>query len=231
MKTKRPNLLFVMTDQQKATSLDLYNGGPNAIETTSLRRIADLGTTFQAGYCPYPLCVPSRIAMLTGMYPSYSGYTGNAPFMEDRHETVFSAAKAHGYRTLLVGKDHAYAPASIGGGPGEHPAYMDRIFDRMYCGLHNDFQPPEIERDLPEVRPWLKANPLLHQIWGSDTAPWTADRSVTARLCDVAGEYLADWERDDRPGGTPFAMWLSFPDPHEFYQAPRDVVDMIDPAT
>lgn len=226
---RRPNLLFIMSDQQKATSLDLYNQGGNSIETTSLRRIADSGITFNAGYCPYPLCVPSRISMLNGMYPSSTGYIGNTPFMEDKYDTVFSVARSRGYRTMLVGKDHAYCRASIGGDPENHPEFMDRIFDRMYCALHNGFQPPEIERDLPEVRPWLNGNPLLHQIWGSDVAPWNSDRSVSARLCEVADEYLTDWSTQDRPDGMPFAMWLSFPDPHEFYQAPKDVFEMIDP--
>jgi arylsulfatase A-like enzyme len=230
-KSKRPNLLFIMTDQQKATSLDLYNSGPNAIETTSLRRLAEMGTTFQAGYCPYPLCVPSRITMLSGVYPSSSGFIGNGPYMGDRFDTIFSRAKDEGYHTMLVGKDHAYATASIGGDPGNHPEFMDAIFDRMYCALHNGYQPPEIERDLPEVRPWLNGNPALQQIWGSDVAPWNADRSVTARLCEVADEWLGDWETQGRPDGTPFAMWLSFPDPHEYYQAPKDVFESIDPAS
>lgn len=36
---------------------------------------------------------------------------------------------------------------------------------------------------------------------------------------------LDDWqsEQEDRP----FAMWLSFPDPHELYQAPKDIYEMI----
>ena len=228
---KRPNLLFVMTDQQKATSLDLYNTTANYVETTSLRRLAEAGVTFDAGYCPFPLCVPSRISMLTGRYPSHSGFIGNSPYMEDQYDSLWGRAKQQGYRTMLVGKDHAYYRASIGGAPGEHPSFMDTIFDRMYCALHNDFQPPEIERDLPHVRPWLRQNPTLHTIWGSDVAPWNGEESVTARLCDVSVEYLRDWVREDRDDDTPFAMWLSFPDPHELYQAPRDVFEMLDPAS
>jgi len=185
--------------------------------------------TFSSAYCTYPLCVPSRISTLTGMYPSYSGYVGNKPYMEDKHDSLFGRAKEAGHRTMLVGKDHAYGPASIGGEKGNHPEFMDGIFDRMYCALHNDFQPPEIERDLPHVRPWLAGNEELHRLWGSDIAPWTSEKSVTARLCDVAVEYLEDWHREDRPQGVPFAMWLSIPDPHELYQAPRDVVESIPP--
>ena len=55
MKTNRqPNLLFIMSDQQKATSLDLYNQGGNSIETTSLRKIADSGITCNARPMRWP---------------------------------------------------------------------------------------------------------------------------------------------------------------------------------
>ncbi|MBN1865489.1 MAG: sulfatase-like hydrolase/transferase [Victivallales bacterium] len=228
---RKPNLLFIMTDQQKATSLDLYNSQVNFIKTSALRELAREGTVFNASYCPYPLCVPSRISMLTGMHPSFSGYVANTPFIEDRHDTIFQAAKKRGYRTMLVGKDHAYCEASIGGDNGHHPKFMDNIFDKMYCALHNGYQPPEIERDLPHVRPWLNQTDVLHRIWGSEIAPWNSDQSVTARLCQVAEEYIQEWDRVDRKTDTPFCMWLSFPDPHEYYQAPKDVVECIDPAT
>jgi len=225
----RPNLLLIMTDQQKATSLDLYNTRANFIRTPGLTALAEEGTVFEAAYCPYPLCVPSRISMLTGMYPSHHGHIGNVPCMADRYDTIFGAAKQNGYRTMLVGKDHAYTEARTGGDPGEHPAYMDRIFDRLYFALHNTWQPPEIMRDRPHIQPWLMKTKTLHRLWGSEAAPWTSDQTITARLHEVATEYLRDWHTQDRPAGTPFAMWLSFPDPHEFYQAAHDVVDLIDP--
>jgi len=225
----RPNLLFIMTDQQKATSLDLYNNRVNFIQTTSLKDLSSEGVVFDLAYCPYPLCAPSRISMLTGVYPSSSGHIGNSPSMGDKYETIFSCAKKHGYTTMLLGKDHAYCNAAIGGDRGNHPAFMDRIFDQMYCALHNDFQPPEIERDLPHIRPWLQNSEQLHCLWGSEIAPWDSSKSITARLCDIAVERLDYWKKIKRNKDTPFAMWLSFPDPHELYQAPRDVVDMIKP--
>lgn len=227
----KPNLLFIMTDQQKATSLDLYNPSGSAAETRALRGLAEEGTVFENASCPYPLCVPSRISMLTGIYPSASGFVGNGPYIEDRYETVFGAAKQRGYRTMLVGKDHAYTKAAIGGDPGMHPAFMDTIFDSMYCAMHNTYQPPEIERDLPHVRPWLNETSVLHRIWGSEVAPWTSRQSISARLCDVAMENLDRWDAEDRPDDIPFALWLSFPDPHELYQAPADVYESIDPTS
>jgi len=225
----RPNLLFIQTDQQKARSLDLYSD-VNAIDTANIRRIADEGVVFDNGYCPLPLCVPSRISMLTGLYPSASGYVGNKPYpMGDRYPTLFSAARRDGYRTMLVGKDHAI------GLPGhakwEPTGAIAQTFDRIYSAWHGGKMNPEINRDLPHIEPFLQGTPELQTLWGSAVAPWSSDTSISARLSDVAVEYLSDWRRDDKPSGTPFAMWLSYPDPHEFYQAPRDVVDMIDPSS
>ena len=44
----RPNLLFIMTDQQKATSLDLYNDSVNFIQTTNLSDLASKGVVFRS---------------------------------------------------------------------------------------------------------------------------------------------------------------------------------------
>ena len=216
-----------MTDQQKATSLDFYSD-INSIQTTGLRRLAAAGTVFKTGYCPYPLCVPSRISMLSGRYPSNSGFVGNAPMLakgQGEYDTLFQLAKRQGARTLLVGKDHAF------GDMRNPPPIVDEVFDRRYATTHGARMTPQTNRDQPYVEEFLQSAPQLKQLWGSAIAPWNADQSVTARMCQVACDYLDDWNADDKPKDIPFAMWLSFPDPHEFYQAPRDVYESIDPAS
>ena len=220
----QPNLLFVMTDQQKATSLDLYSEA-NSVETVSLRQLADAGTRFDAAYCPYPLCVPSRIAMLSGQYPSHSGYLGNRPEMGNNPRSLFPHLHRHGYRTMMVGKDHAHGTPR-NGDPGD--AFRD-LFDWVYRGFHGARMSDETNRDQPHIEPFLKNTEELHQLWGSATAPWDADDSLSAELSRRACGFLDQWDRDDRPHDRPFAMWLSYPDPHEFYQAPRDAVEAIDP--
>lgn len=236
--SKRPNILFIMTDQQKATSLDLYSS-VNAIPTTSLKELANEGTTFETCYCPYPLCVPSRISMLTGRYPSNTGHVGNHPDMNgqiENYETVFSAAKNKGYRTFLVGKDHAYGvPNSQAEKTNrtrwDAPDAMSAIFDDIYHTFHGPFMTHETNRDQPHVEKWLQETDVLQTLWGSAVAPWDGEDSVTAKMCDVTVDYLKDWKEKSSDEDTPFAMWLSFPDPHEFYQAPKDVYDSIDPAS
>ncbi len=218
----RPNLLFVMTDQQKATSLDIYSR-INSVETVALRQLADSGTTFDAAYCPYPLCVPSRISMLSGRYPSSTGYIANVPEMGRSIPSLFPHLHEHGYRTMLVGKDHAYGIQNR----GDMTETIAGVFDRLYRGGHGANMTDETHRDQPRIEPFLQQTQELYMLWGSAVAPWNSDDSLTAQLSRVACDYLQDWKREDQPQDKAFAMWLSYPDPHEFYQAPRDVVDMI----
>lgn len=198
-----------MADQQKATSLDLYSER-YGIRTTSLSDLAAHGAVFGAAYCPTPLCVPSRIATLTGRYPAGSGYVGAGPLLGTRSDTIFAQAKRAGYHTLLVGKDHAVAhmhdPAAVYGG----------LFDRVYAAAHLR-QTEVTRREQPHIQPFIDGTAALRTLWGSAVAPWESEESVTARLCDVAVEYL-----EAAPKAVPFAMWLSFPDPHEPYQVGRD---------
>lgn len=228
---KRPNLLLIQTDQQKATSLDLYSN-VNAIKTENLRELANEGVTFDTAYCPYPLCVPSRISMLSGQYPSTHGYLGNTPWhVAGKVEDIFSLTKKNGYHTMLIGKDHALGLPGRGGQkekwiPKEP---MKTIFDRIYSAWHGAGMTPETNRDNPQLQPFLNSAPQLKQIWGSEVAPFNSDETISASLATTCVDWLTDWHNNDETKDKPFSVWLSFPDPHEFYQCPKDVYDMIDP--
>ena len=63
----RPNLLFLFSDQHAQRIAGCY-GDPVA-QTPNLDRLAREGVVFDNAYCPSPLCVPSRMSMLTGRYP------------------------------------------------------------------------------------------------------------------------------------------------------------------
>ena len=64
----QPNLVIVMTDQQRA---DLRRGCGYPLDTMPyLDRFAAGGMDFRCAYTPNPCCVPARISMFTGRYPS-----------------------------------------------------------------------------------------------------------------------------------------------------------------
>jgi len=88
-RNKKPNVLMIMTDQQKATTLDLYTDNPNTIEAKNLGKIAKEGTLFKQAYCAYPLCLPSRASIFSGKYPRSNGIMGNLPTLN--YDTTYSA--------------------------------------------------------------------------------------------------------------------------------------------
>lgn len=65
--TTRPNILFIMTDQQHAGALSCV--GNKDLKTPAMDSLAANGTMFEKSFCSFPLCLPSRAAMFSGRMP------------------------------------------------------------------------------------------------------------------------------------------------------------------
>ncbi|MGD8780217.1 MAG: sulfatase [Ignavibacteria bacterium] len=63
-KNSRPNILFVISDDQ--TWQYLTNSKGNYLHTPNFHRVADRGVLFKNTFCAAPQCSPSRAAILTG---------------------------------------------------------------------------------------------------------------------------------------------------------------------
>lgn len=72
---KRPNVLFILTDQQGAGMMSCA-GNPH-LKTPAMDRLAHGGARFELAYCANPVCAPSRATMLTGVMPSRMGAEHN----------------------------------------------------------------------------------------------------------------------------------------------------------
>ncbi len=66
--SKKPNLLFIMSDQHSKFHLGCY--GDRLVRTPHLDRLASEGMSFTNAYTAAPLCVPSRMSFMTGRRPS-----------------------------------------------------------------------------------------------------------------------------------------------------------------
>ncbi|MBC9797754.1 sulfatase-like hydrolase/transferase [Sinomicrobium sp. FJxs] len=103
----RPNILFIMTDQQTAAAMEV--AGNSYLKTPNMNWLADHGVRFSRAYCPQPLCTPSRVSMFTGRMPHKTGVTINAgPGQElpARWEMLGKIVQKAGYKTGYVGKWH-----------------------------------------------------------------------------------------------------------------------------
>ncbi len=76
-KVARPNILFIITDQQSADAMSCRMG-KQFLHTPTMDRLAQTGMLFTRAYSPNPLCMPSRNSMFTGRYPHETGVTQNA---------------------------------------------------------------------------------------------------------------------------------------------------------
>lgn len=97
IKTGRPNILIIFTDDQGYADLGCFGSKEN--QTPVLNKLAKEGTKFTSFYAQ-PVCGPSRSALLTGRYPVRSkGWS-----MPGSEVTFAEILKETGYQTACVGK-------------------------------------------------------------------------------------------------------------------------------
>jgi arylsulfatase A-like enzyme len=104
IKGKQPNILILMTDQQRFDSLSCY--GCTAINTPNLDRLAKEGMLFENCYSPCPICTPTRASMLTGKAVPGHGVYKLHDILPDAQILVPKRLQSIGYQTSLVGKLH-----------------------------------------------------------------------------------------------------------------------------
>jgi arylsulfatase A-like enzyme len=109
-KTPRPNILFVMTDDQQFTQMSC--AGHPILQTPNMDRLASGGVRFENAFCTNSLCAPSRATVITGCYSHVHGIRGNSE-RADAIETLDQSLptfpkllQQEGYRTGLMGKWH-----------------------------------------------------------------------------------------------------------------------------
>ena len=104
----RPNLLFLMTDQQRFDAMSC--AGNSALPTPNLDRLAREGARFVNEMCPFPVCVPSRTGMLTGKSAANTGVHGNEAAKDpvnDPGPSFDNILHGRGYKSQYYGKWHA----------------------------------------------------------------------------------------------------------------------------
>ena len=109
----RPNLLYIHTDQHNPFVTGCY--GDPLVQTPNLDRLAARGVVFESCYCPSPICVPSRMAMLTGQHPYQNAVWTNNHGLDSSIPTLAHAMGAASYRPLLVGRMHSVGPDQLHG--------------------------------------------------------------------------------------------------------------------
>lgn len=102
--SRKPNFLFLITDQQRADWLGC--AGHPVLRTPHIDALASGGTRFEEFHVASPVCMPNRASLMTGRYPSIHGLRSNGCILSSRANTFVEVLRASGYATASIGKSH-----------------------------------------------------------------------------------------------------------------------------
>jgi len=249
--TKRPNILLITSDQQRADCFGFEN---RHVRTPHLDRLAQGGARFSACITPNLVCQPSRASILTGLLPLSHGVWDNGVDLDPQvGEQGFAGTLARiGYDTAFFGKAHFATKATFA--PTGTPECM-RSFARYgekWRGPYMGFRHVElivlghVNNPLPLERPpvghyerWLLSRDDAEEVLALCTAADGTDTEGAAQTWHSAlpvawhsSTWLGDravsfLERHDP--SRPFCAWVSFPDPHQPFDCPVPWSKLHDP--
>jgi choline-sulfatase len=209
---RKPNFLFLIADDHAGYA---WGGdGDRTASTPDLDRLAREGVCFRRHFCNSPVCTPSRQSLFTGQMPHSAGVTRLMTPLDRSKPTLARQFKKAGYTTAVFGKMHFQTK----GEPGLHG------FDHCHTEdvLTSEWEQQVKPRPLPpgtRVRPLWKPFQDPARIWlNADKLPYGCYEE-DMRACFQVGQaerFLEDHQR------TPFALWVSFLEPHSPYDFPYE---------
>lgn len=219
--SKRPNILFIMTDQHRWDCIGA--NGNQLIKTPNLDRLAADGANFTNFFVQAPVCVPSRASFFTGRYPhSHRNRVNYTPL--DRGEVLMqSRLRDAGYATASVGKLHYHPPTvqeakRTGFDAVElHDAvpsldrYSDYVAWRERHDPQSDLGYRALAKDIPSGK-----NPFRQAI----------DEKYSETTW--VGERTRHHLRKLAAGDQPFFLFSSFWKPHAPFEVPQPFDAMYD---
>ncbi|MBA2451070.1 MAG: sulfatase-like hydrolase/transferase [Chloroflexi bacterium] len=194
--TVRPtNVLFINSDQHSRRVMGC-SGNP-VVQTPNLDRLAARGTRFTNGYCPTPICVPSRASLATGRYAHTIGSWDNGtPYVGHEAPSWGHRLTEQDHKVTTIGKLHYRKVDDPSGFPDQRLAVhvLDGVGDVFGC----------LRADMP-VRPQSRQQVLDARTGESEYTRY--DRAI--------GQASVRWLREEAGDQTrPWALFASFVHPH-----------------
>ena len=198
-----PNILFLMTDEHSPHYLSCY--GHPIVQTPVLDGLAQRGVRFTSASCQNPICVPSRLSLITGKHPYEVRAWNNSCALDDDEPTIAHAFNDQGYVTAALGKMH-----HVDGKP-----HGFQLWPTGSKGAYTNFRKPL--NDYLEAHNIKKAGRNPRE---ACDAAWPAEVEPEYVVAEQAVKFLEE-HRD-----KPFCVWVSFPKPHFPFIAPTGFADM-----
>lgn len=206
----RPNILLIVSDDQRPDTIAAF--GNAIIRTPILDSLVRRGTTFSRATCAYPLCVPSRAELLTGVVSFRNGVHPPRNKANLDRPTLPSVLAEAGYETWHVGK------WMIAGLPWTR-GFTDTL---GYFASSKRPQEPQYDYRGRQVTGYLgwefQTRWQLRKPEGRGLTP-----DISEAFADAAIEFV------ERKSGKPFFLQVDFTAPHDPLLLPTGYEEAYDP--
>lgn len=186
MCTKRPNLLFVFSDQHRKFDLGCY--GNQEVMTPCLDQLAEEGVRFEHCCSNSPVCVPARGSLLTGLCAQNHGAFTNDLKIRYDVESIADVLKRAGYHTGYIGKWHL-------------------------CGVPRDQYVDQARR--LGFEEWKVANCNHDYLDCYYDDEENVRHKVDGYEPEIFGNLAAEFLERNADKDEPFALFVSFATPHD----------------
>ncbi|MCL2639719.1 MAG: sulfatase-like hydrolase/transferase [Phycisphaerales bacterium] len=215
--SKRPNFLWICTDQQRHDTLGCY-GNP-FVHTPRIDELAGTSALFENAFCQSTVCTPSRASFLTGRYPRTTRCRQNGQAIPEDEVLVTRLLADAGYYCGLVGKLHL-SPCN----PKVAPVSERRINDG-YTAFHwSHHHYPGLARPADEYQQWLVNQGITYRskpVSGAVdvTLGMPVEHHHTTWCAQKAIDFMQVAERHK----TPWLFSVNIFDPHHDFDPPEEL--------
>lgn len=231
-KTRRPNILFIFTDQHRLAALGCY--GETPCRTPHIDSLAQDGIRFETAYTVCPVCSPSRATIMTGQYPHAHGICSNVHNLgcsvhelADRPELLSRRLQVAGYRCGYSGKWHLGTDADVVFGGRSTPSLPEDV------GFQGQNFPGHGGGGFgyPEYKAYLAEHGFEHRVTRLDNRPIPVMRygvlegPVESTVPHFLAEHTIGMIDEITASDKPFFIWHNFWGPHAPYYSPREFYD------
>lgn len=194
--SKRPNIIFIMSDDHTSQSWGIYGGIlKDYVKTANIQQLAKEGTVLNNAFCTNSICVPSRATLMTGQYSHRNGVYTLGDALHPDSANIAKEFQQNGYQTALIGKWHLK----------KRPTGFDHFMVMPDQGVYFD--------------PVFKTA----DNWQDDGI--VAGKKYPGYNTDVVTDYSIDWLKSKHQE-KPFFLMLHYKATHEPFEYPDRLKDL-----
>ncbi|MHA2005832.1 MAG: sulfatase-like hydrolase/transferase [Promethearchaeota archaeon] len=201
MGNSKPNVIFLLTDQQRYDTCGCYGQTLNV--TPNLDRLANEGVRFEYAFTNQPVCGPARAILQTGKYATETGCFRNAIGLPISNQNIANYFSNNDYEVAYIGKWHL--ASTLGRSNGiklEKQDFRRKAIPIEFRGGYKDY--------------WLASDALEHTSHAYDGYMFDKNgirREFNGYRVDCQTDFILEY-LEARKKQKPLFLFISYLEPH-----------------